>query len=256
MLISKNLFGIMSIKGGDCMIKIAICDDFEDVIIQISDFLLEYQELKNQKLDIKTFSSAEDLWKYLKSNYCDLILLDIELVQMNGIELGQLIRTELNNHTIKIVYISSKNSYDRQLFDVQPLNFLPKPVDKEKLFKMIDLTAKLISDKDRFFVFESKQGTFRVKLDDILYFESQGHNFRALATSGNYEFKSTLNEVMKQISDSDFIHVHRSYLINYNQTSVIKYDEITMTNGDKIPISRDKRKEVRKIITELERAKL
>lgn len=65
---------------------------------------------------------------------------------MNGVELGQLIRTELNDHIMKIIYISDRACYDRQLFEVQPLNFLPKPIDKEKLFKMIDLTVKLLSD--------------------------------------------------------------------------------------------------------------
>lgn len=72
-----------------------------------------------------------------------------------------------------------KNCYDRQLFDVQPLNFLQKPIDKEKLFKMVDLTAELLSSRDRVFVFESKQGTFRMKFNDILYFESFDHYLKS-----------------------------------------------------------------------------
>lgn len=175
---------------------------------------------------------------------------------MNGVELGHLIRTELKDNIIKIVYISSKNCYDRQLFDIQPLNFLQKPIDKAKLFKMVDLTAELLSSRERIFVFENKQGTFRVKFNDILYFESFDHYFKIASKSGDYEFKSTLAEIMEQTSDSRFIQVHRSYIINYDNTSHIKYEEITMLNGDIIPIGRDRRKEVRKIISEWERAKI
>jgi DNA-binding LytR/AlgR family response regulator len=238
------------------MIRVAICDDFPETVTQVNEYLVEYQQLRDVKLDIKSFYNAEELWEYLRRNPCDLIILDIELVEMNGVELGHLIRTELKDNIIKIVYISAKNCYDRQLFDVQPLNFLQKPIDKEKLFKMVDLTAELLSSRDRVFVFESKQGTFRMKFNDILYFESFDHYFKIETKSGDYEFKSTLAEIMEQISDSRFIQVHRSYIINYDNTSHIKYEEITILNGDVISISRDRRKEVRKIISELERVNI
>lgn len=234
------------------MKRIAVCDDFKDTVNQVNGYLSEYQQLRNRKLDIKSFFNAEDLWEYLRKNRCDLIILDIELVKMNGVELGHLIRTELKDNIIKIVYISAKNCYDRLLFDVQPLNFLQKPIDKEKLFKMIDLTIQLSNNNERFFTFENKQGAFRIKFSDILYFESFDHDIKIASASGNYEFKSTLSEVMKQLSNSRFLQVHRSYIINYNNTSHIKYEEITMSNGDKIPVSRDRRKEVRKIISEWE----
>lgn len=234
------------------MIRIAVCDDFKDTVNQVNGYLSEYQQLRNRKLDIKSFFSAEDLWEYLRKNRCDLIILDIELVKMNGVELGHLIRTELKDNIIKIVYISAKNCYDRLLFDVQPLNFLQKPIDKEKLFKMIDLTIDLLRDTERFFVFENKQGTFRIRFNDIIYFESFDHDIKIAAVSGNYEFKSSLSEVLKQLSDSRFLQVHRSYIINYSNANHIKYEEIIMSNGDAIPVGRDRRKDVRKIISEWE----
>lgn len=242
--------------GGEDMIRIAVCDDFKDTVNQVNGYLSEYQQLKERKLDIKSFFNAEDLWEYLRKNRCDLIILDIELVKMNGVELGHLIRTELKDNIIKIVYISAKNCYDRQLFDVQPLNFLQKPIDKEKLFKMVDLTVELLSSSERVFVFESKQGTFRIKFNDILYFESFDHYFKIATKSGDYEFTSTMSEIKEQISEARFVQVHRSYIINYDNTSHIKYEEVTMLNGDVISVSRDRRKEVREIVSEWERGKI
>lgn len=237
------------------MTRIAVCDDLS-VVDQLNEYLSEYQELKDCKLDISSFYNAEDLWKYLNKTHCDLVILDIELVKMNGIELGQLIRTRLNDYSTKIVYISAKDCYDRQLFDIQPLNFLPKPVDKQKLFKMVDLTIQLTSNFERFFVFENKQGSFRIKLDNILYFESFDHYLKIVTKAGCYDFKSTISEVMKQLQNSRFIQIHRSYIINYDNTTHIKYEEIQMSNGDAIPISRDRRKDVRNIISKWEEASL
>ena len=82
------------------MIRIAVCDDVREVVMQINDYLYEYQEQKNEKLNINNFYDAEKLWDFLKTNHCDLIILDIELVNMNGIELGVRIRTELNDQDI------------------------------------------------------------------------------------------------------------------------------------------------------------
>lgn len=85
------------------MIRIAVCDDIPEAVVQINRYLIEYQNIKNKKFDINNFSDAESLWEHLKTNNCDLIILDIELVQMNGVELGRRIRKELNDHDIKII---------------------------------------------------------------------------------------------------------------------------------------------------------
>lgn len=232
------------------MIRVAVCDDVQEVVMQLKDYLSEYQELKGQKLDIKLFYSAEDLLDHLKENNCDLILLDIELVKMNGVELGQFIRNELNDHSTQIVYISAKNNYDRQLFDVQPLNFLSKPIDKEKLFKSIDLTMILMKDKERFFVFKKEPKIYRIKLNDILYFESRDHYFEMVTINAEHDFKATLSDVMKQLSQTRFLQVHRSYIVNYDHIVQAKYDVLIMSNGKYIPISRDRSKTVKKIIIE------
>lgn len=232
-------------KGGDVMIRVAVCDDIREVVAQITEYLEEYQVLKSQRVDIVPFFNAEDLWEYLKSSSCDLIILDIELVKMNGVELGHLIRTELNDHSMNIIYISAMDTYDRQLFDVQPLNFLPKPVDKQKLFDMLDLAIRLLDNQNHNFIFKDKTGSHRLSVKDILYFESLAHNFKVVTSDGDYEFRANLSDIMVELSNFGFIQVHRSYIVNYEQIKAIKYEELIMSNGDAIPISRNKRKETR-----------
>ncbi len=230
------------------MIRVAVCDDIHEAVSEITGYLMEYQQLKNLRLDITSFFNAEDLWEHLKSNHCDLIILDIELVKMNGVELGHLIRTELDDHITSIIYISALDTYYKQLYDVQPLNFLPKPIDKQKLFDMIDLAIRLLDDKNHIFAFKDKNGSHRLRIKEILYFESFAHDLKIVAANENYEFRASMSEIMDELSDFGFMQVHRSYIVNYDQIKSIKYEELIMANGDAIPISRNKRKETREAL--------
>ena len=81
------------------------------------------------KSDIEVFYSGESfLADIMQGNQFDLIYLDIEMDQINGIEVGRQIRKEMKDYTTEIVYVSGKDEYDRQLFEVQPLQFIPKPI--------------------------------------------------------------------------------------------------------------------------------
>lgn len=230
------------------MIRIAVCDDLPDVITQVNEYLSEYQQQNNREFDVKSFSNAEDLWEHLKSNHCDLIILDIELVNMNGVELGHLIREKLNDHAVNIIYISAMDTYDRQLFEVQPINFLPKPIKKDKLYTTIDLALQLIDDRNHIFVFKDKDGLHRIRIKDIIYFESFAHNFLLVTVNERYEFRAKMSDILRELSDYGFIQVHRSYIVNYDQIKAIKYEEIIMSDESSLPISRNKRKEVRETL--------
>lgn len=67
----------------------------------------------------------------------------------------------------------------------------------------------------------------------------------------SYEFRSNLSEIMNELSDYGFIQVHRSYIINYEHIKLIKYEELVMFNNKSIPVSRNKRKEVREMLMRL-----
>lgn len=138
------------------MIRIAVCDDMREIVEEIDGYISEYQEQNDLRLSVNNFYSAEELWEFLKTNGCDLIFLDIELGGMNGIELGKRIRGELNDQNVKIIIISAMEGYYKQLFDIQPLNFLLKPIDKTKLFEMLDLTIRLIDKKIIFSSFKTR----------------------------------------------------------------------------------------------------
>lgn len=116
------------------MIRIAICDDDNYICSQIEKYILNYSNTKNIRFDIEVFYSGESLTNLImKEHGFDLIFLDIELITQTGVQVANKIRNEFYDYSTKIVFITSKDGYEQQLFDVQPLNFIKKPIDFEKL---------------------------------------------------------------------------------------------------------------------------
>ncbi len=156
------------------MFKIAICDDNKYVCGQIEQIIYHYSEQSNAKIDIEVFYDGKDLFCFIENeHYFDLIFLDIELKSTTGIEVGTKIRNKLDDYISKIVFISSKSGYERQLFDVQPLNFLDKPIDKDKLIKCIDLALKLLDKEKKIFKYKVRKEYKQIAFQDILYFENK-----------------------------------------------------------------------------------
>ena len=200
-----------------------------------------------KEITIDTFYSGEALIDNIKEeNLYDLIFLDIELGKINGVEVGHIIRKQMEDYVTKIIYISSKDIYDRQLFDVQPLHFLKKPIDSKKVFDDIQLAMKISEKENRNFEFKSFRNTIKVPYRDILYFESRGRKVFLMGTKNNYTFYGNIKD-LEEVLPKFFIHPNRSYFVNYEFVTCFKFEELIMTDGSIIPISRNKRKEIREL---------
>lgn len=228
------------------MISIAICDDTTEICHELKHIILEFGTQADEDFSINVFYSGEDLLDYIQQTHnFDLIFLDIELKQINGLEVGHIIRHTLKDYITKIVYISSKNGYDRELFDVQPLHFLPKPLDKEKVIKDIILALKLLNKENEIFIAKTKNEIYKIPIKKILYFESKGKKIGIVTSNEYFEYYDKIENIINKIENFRFISPHRSYVINYDHISKIKSTEIIMINKHIIPLSRNKAKEIK-----------
>ena len=230
------------------MFKIAVCDDVASVCNELKTMIMDMKnDLICKEITIDTFYSGEALIDNIKEeNLYDLIFLDIELRKINGVEVGHIIRKQMEDYVTKIIYISSKDIYDRQLFDVQPLHFLKKPIDSKKVFDDIQLAMKISEKENRNFEFKSFRNTIKVPYRDILYFESRGREVFLMGTRNNYTFYGNIKD-LEEVLPKFFIHPNRSYFVNYEFVTCFKFEELIMTDGNIIPISRNKRKEIREL---------
>lgn len=230
------------------MMRIAICDDMPAISAELEDIVTDAQKHLNQIFKIEVFYSGESLINYIKSgNVFDLIFLDIELEDITGIVVGEFIRKELDDHITKIVYISSKNNYDRQLFEIQPLHFLSKPLDKEKIIDVIKLAIKVLEKENNLFTFKMGHRIYKIPIKEIIYFECLKREIKLVSVRETFHFYDTVKSILERLVNARFIQPHRSYIVNYDNILNIGKDEIEVCNGDVLPISRLKIKEIKEL---------
>ncbi|MCI9597433.1 MAG: response regulator transcription factor [Firmicutes bacterium] len=177
----------------------------------------------------------------------DLIFLDIEFRQMNGIDVGKKIRDELRNDCVQIVFISAKREYAMELFSVRPMNFLVKPVSEQAILDNLEQAMALSRLYDSYFEFRFDSENYRVPYGDILYFESSNRMVRIYTKYGEKTLYGKLNEIEKN-APIHFIRIHQSYLINCYYVTYWKADEVEISRQVKLSISRSYQKKVRKVL--------
>lgn len=228
------------------MINIAICDDNKDVCSQMENILFEYAYKKKLKIDVSVFFSGESFLDFLnQGNTFDLTYLDIEIGKINGVEVGKHIRKVMKNYCMEIVYISGNEGYERQLFDVQPLHFIPKPINGSIVIDDMKLAMERSKTLKGFFTYQKGYNTYKVPLDQVLYFESLNREMKIVTTTYHDTFYRNMDDVYLSVCQHNFLQIHRSYVINYNHAAQLKYSEIVMSNGELLPISRSRRSELR-----------
>lgn len=230
--------------------KIAICDDEKTVCTDLEMKLLKIGEELSLTLDIEPWYTGERLCDFLdKGNRFDIIFLDIELICLDGIDVGHHIRNELEDIRTQIIYISSKTNYALRLFDSQPFDFLVKPIEEKKLFYIIKKISKLIDDNgNRIFEYCCGRELCRIDYDDIIYFKSEGHKIVIILMHGKDEFYGKLNDIAV-IAPSQFLQIHKSYLVNKLYVRKYTFGQMELVTGDLLNISKAFQKEVRNKIS-------
>jgi len=228
------------------MLQIAICDDEKIICQQFEDMLADISKNINENFEVEVFYSGEELCRYLnEGNRFGLIFLDIELHEINGVEVGKKVREEMNDESTQIVYVSGKESYAMDLFEVRPLNFLVKPVSKVKIESVIIKAIKLQEKHNNFYEYKNGNVNFSIPITDILYFESDGRKVNIILIDEAKSFYGKLSLIEEQLNSVDFIMIHKSYLINFNHVIEYTYDYVKMSNKEVLTISQNNRKAVR-----------
>ena len=191
-------------------------------------------------MEVDVFFGGAGLWEQIQQTGAyDLIYLDIEMKDMDGITVARKIRGK-DPYTI-LIFVSAYDSYFRQLFEVEPFRFLDKPLD-EKIFREYFLLAyKRISSQNERFAFRFEKRIYQLPLREIVYFES---NLRLIYIHGKdreYRFYGKLNQVQEQMEKMSryFIRIQRSYLVNYYHILSMNGREVELITGEKLPVSKE-----------------
>ncbi len=230
------------------MFRIAICDDELMICSMIERVILDYQKFYPDEILVDTYISGEELCSEIRKNneLYDLIFMDVELESLNGIEAGKVIREEIRNYYTKIVFISGRDGYFREMIDVQPMGFLHKPLASEQILDKVVLAIEMADKGDYVFEYKKEHNMHKQQIKDILYFEAENRVIHMVTTQDRISFYGTLSEIFNKVEKYHFFFCHKSYLVNNAHIKEIRPKMIRMTNNETLPVGR-KNKDILKI---------
>lgn len=229
------------------MIKVCVCDD--DVTIANRICIILESLSREKSIEIKTdvfydgITLIDNLDRY--NSMYDIIFLDIEMKDLNGIETAKQLR--LRDEFAYIIYVTSHENYAIETFSVRPYQFVLKPFKDVVIEKhFLDIYEKL-SDVDEYFEFKYNKAYYKLHLNDIMFFESQARRIIIHIKDGKtYEYYDRLDNVKEKVnnSKSDFLRIHKSTLVNSKYIKIKSQNEVELMDGTILAISDNKRKEI------------
>ena len=215
--------------------KIAICDDESSVIEYVSSIVTEWEAQRGHTVVLRTFSSAESfLFSYEDENDYDILLLDVEMGQMDGVSLAKAIRKK--NEIVQIVFITGYSEYIAEGYEVAALHYLMKPVKPEKLFEVLNRATEKLEKNERMLTLSLSGEMVRIPLHEIAYIDVNS-NYITLHGKEDYTVKKTLGDIQKEL-DERFFKVGRSCIVNLNMVQRVTKTDCYLSNGSSLPLPR------------------
>lgn len=223
--------------------SIAVCDDEKAMLRQLSLYLDQVSAETGDRFDTYYYSSAEELLEHMPRQV-DVILLDISMGKVSGMDCAKRLREE--GSEAEIFFITSMTQYALGGYQIHAFAFLEKPVTYEELRRnLLDCFARRDGKRRAVLPVETQDGLELLPVEQILYAEVFQHETSFHLQGGRHVCGPIqLTEVEKRLSRQGFFRCHRSYLVNMQAISYISPNELTLTGGAKVPVSKYRYKDL------------
>ena len=231
-------------------IKCVIIDDEPVARDIIREYILKISELEV----IAEFSKPADAITFLNNIKTDLLFLDINMPEINGIDFAKSLID-----TPAIIFTTAYREFAANGFELQAIDYLVKPIPFDRFLKAVNHYLKLhsktieattteISDKpeDKYILLKDSKKTYKVYLTDIKYIESDGDYIRFYLQNRKLLIRGSLSSMEASLPPSLFLRIHNSYLINIKKVNAMTIYSVEI-EGAELPISRSHKEKVLKI---------
>ncbi|MGC6175539.1 LytR/AlgR family response regulator transcription factor [Lacrimispora sp. 38-1] len=228
------------------MIRIAVVDDDAESVSQLKEYLLRYQNERNELFHILTFSDGDEIVENYKAEY-DIILLDIEMRFMDGMTAAQHIREK--DPEVIIIFITNMAQYAIKGYTVHATDYVLKPVSYFSFSQRLDkVIGRMNRNVKKFMAVNIKGGTVKLYLTDICYVESLGHRLIFHTLTGEYVTFGAMKDAQEKLRNSNFFRCSKGYLLNLEHVEGVQ-DGCVLMKGARLPVSRTKKKEFMEELT-------
>lgn len=255
------------------MLHITICDDERAQLSLLQTFLTEWSKIRKYETEVNLYQNADQfLFHQEKKKETDILLLDIDMPEIDGLSLARRLRAE--GERAQIIFVTGLSDYVLEGYDVDAVSYLIKPVEKERLFCCLDKAKERCGTPDPVLLLETPGGVARARLMDICYLESAAHDTQVhythsshdtgiasddakLAFSDSIRCKTGIHELEKRLQAqcNAFFKIHRSYLVNLAYVSKITRKEVLLDTGESLPVARNRWEALNKAYLEYYREK-
>lgn len=219
--------------------RVIICDDSLQDIEKIR---LYTNGMIESSIQYEFYDSSEALLKDCKERdkSADLFILDVEMAGVDGITVAKEIRKK--DTRVLIVFLASNTRYMADVFEVVTFDYIQKPVTEERLRRLLVKAESYLDMDNQSFSFDYRRRHYRIKSDEIFYFEKQGRQLIIHTRQGNYMTNMNLSELWAKLSGWSFAAIHGSFIVNLKYIKTIWGDKVLLEDGTQLHISRGCRK--------------
>ena len=226
--------------------RVAICEDEDYQLQHLVQLLEKVSRENNLDLQLDTFTSGEALIERGHQSY-DIIILDILLPSMSGIDAAKMIRQQ--NKEAKIIFVTAIEQYWPEGFKVNAYRYLIKPIDEESFCEEIKAVIDELSSNKEFVLIRDEGTLVKLLISDIYYLEIVNRKVLLYTLQGVYTTSYSIGVWTEYLTAYGFGSPHKSYLVNLEHVVALDKEKVTLSNGQDIYTSQRKSKEFKERLT-------
>ena len=226
-------------------IRIACCDDEKQQLELYKTMFTNIEMRQDIKLNVEYFLSGNFMLERFQSekNPFDLVYLDMDMDEKSGLDLAKEIRQNYHSDCL-ILFLTNYPKYMQNSFDVRAFQYMIKPVQFDEFERKFNAARKYLEKDDKNRVDEDNVVFFT---NEIYYIEKEksSKQFLVYLEDKCVVAKGVLSAIENQLLEQHFMRTHRSYLVNMKHIRRIQKNDLVLSNGNLVPISRRKEKELK-----------
>ena len=234
--------------GEILMIRLIFVEDDPGTAERLEHFIHHYFEQRHMEVNVASYNNAEDFLAEYRS-HCDLLLMDIRLPGMNGMDAAREVRR--TDSSVCIIFITSMAQYAVNGYEVNALDFVIKPVSYPQFSMKMDKAIRILEMRKDITLSLPYSGGIRMLPSALVsYIEVQNHDLIVHAGNEEYHTRESLNNMEHRLEGYGFVRISISCLVNMKYISELKGVSVILVDGTELFISRSRKKAVYTTLTE------
>lgn len=230
-------------------IRIACCDDEKQQLELYKTMFTNIEMRQDIELNVEYFLSGNFMLERFQSekNPFDLVYLDMDMDEKSGLDLAKEIRQNYHSDCL-ILFLTNYPKYMQNSFDVRAFQYMIKPVQFDEFERKFNAARKYLEKDDK------NRVILKIDEDNVVFFTNEIYYIEKEKSSKQFLVyledkcvvaKGVLSAIENQLLEQHFMRTHRSYLVNMKHIRRIQKNDLVLSNGNLVPISRRKEKELK-----------